>query len=256
MPEISAEDGFDDFSVDNYMDGILKMAKTKWQTFVHENFHIFWSEIFVDLDDPKEIETPVEIKVEKEAKKSKENERPKRKNKPKQMKEKSFRCEHCQENLSSISKLRRHQKLQHPEFTFDCRHYNCAETFATAELLDDHQIKHSKVPCPRCGKMILSKGIAKHIRQVHEVDQRVICDLCGKVSSNIHMHKYHVRSDHEVHERLVRTLEFNKIPFLCVCVFLRCVCIALQIYFSVSHFHSSDWLAYYSNAIFVKNGMW
>lgn len=95
--------------------------------------------------------------------------------------------------------------------------------------------------------MILSKGIAKHIRQVHEVDQRVICHLCGKVkfgfrrgffefaglsnknqreiaffryfsvrkylndiqicstnkvSSNIHMHKYHVRSDHEVHERL------------------------------------------------------
>lgn len=79
---------------------------------------------------------------------------------------------------------------------------------------------------PRCGKKILSKGIAKHIRQVHEVDQRIICgkesifytpitlftsnpsalfpikktvlhnrytwikDLCGKVSSNIHMHKY------------------------------------------------------------------
>lgn len=29
MPEISAEDGFDDFSVDNYMDGIMKMTKAK-----------------------------------------------------------------------------------------------------------------------------------------------------------------------------------------------------------------------------------
>lgn len=163
------------------------------------------------MDNPKGI-GPSEIKVEKiVTKKSKEN-GPKRKNpKPNVMqrhkiKDKSFRCEHCEEILSSISKLRRHHKIQHPEFSFSCHHYSCAESFATAQLLEEHQIKHSKVPCPRCGKMILSKGIAKHIRQVHEVDQRVICDLCGKVSSNIHMHKYHVRSDHEVHERLVRIL--------------------------------------------------
>lgn len=112
------------------------------------------------------------------------------------------RCDHCPENFASIGKLRRHQKAQHPEYSFSCRHYSCAETFATVDLLEEHQIKHSKVPCPRCGKMIMSKGIAKHIRQVHEQSQSLICEMCGKVSSNIHMHKYHVRSDHEVHERL------------------------------------------------------
>lgn len=114
----------------------------------------------------------------------------------------SYKCEHCLEEFLTINKVRRHQKQQHPEFSFRCDQYHCMETFATADLLDQHKAKHDKVPCPQCGKLIQSRGMAKHIRQIHEIDQRVVCDLCGKVSSSIHMHKYHVRSDHEVHERL------------------------------------------------------
>lgn len=102
----------------------------------------------------------------------------------------------------TISKLKKHLKEKHTEFSFRCEYYNCVETFATADLLDKHKEKHVKVPCPQCNKMIQSKGMKKHIRQIHEIDQRVVCDLCGKVSSSIFMHKYHVRSDHEVHERL------------------------------------------------------
>lgn len=100
--------------------------------------------------------------------------------------------------------MRKHQKHQHAEFSFRCPHYHCMETFAVADHLEKHKVAcpHAKIPCSQCGKLIQSKGMAKHIRQIHEIDQKVICDLCGKVSSSIHMHKYHVRADHEVHERL------------------------------------------------------
>lgn len=108
-----------------------------------------------------------------------------------------------QSTITSVRQLRRYKKDKHSdEFTFKCQQNNCEQTFTTAELLTKHKSKHVKIPCTQCGKMILSKGMQKHVRQIHGDDQKVVCDLCGKVSNSIQMHKYHVRSDHEVHERL------------------------------------------------------
>lgn len=112
------------------------------------------------------------------------------------------RCDHCEATFYTLSKLRKHLKVKHPEFSFRCNDSHCVETFATADLLEKHKEKHVKLPCSQCGKMIQSRYMKKHIRTIHEIDQRVVCDLCGRVSSSIFMHKYHVRSDHEVHERL------------------------------------------------------
>lgn len=102
-----------------------------------------------------------------------------------------------------MRQLRRHQKEKHSEdFVFKCEHYNCGQTFSSNETLKKHQFKHVKIPCTQCGKLIQTKGMQKHIRQIHGSDEKIVCDLCGKVSNSIQMHKYHVRSEHEVHERL------------------------------------------------------
>ncbi|XP_031629858.1 zinc finger protein 729-like isoform X2 [Contarinia nasturtii] len=157
-----------------------------------------------DDDDNNELNMP-EIKEEID-KPTKTNNAPrtakkKQKNKQKPIKCKP-KCEHCEQTFMSGRKLRKHLIEQHSEFQLRCHHSDCEETFTTAEELEKHKERHVKVPCPRCGRMIQANNLKKHIRHTHEIDQRVVCDLCGRVSSTIVMHKYHVRSDHEVHERL------------------------------------------------------
>lgn len=115
-----------------------------------------------------------------------------------------YRCDHCEQSFLTIYRVRKHLKTQHPELAFRCSRGKCVETFATIELLEKHRERYAKIPCFTCGKMIKSNGMKRHIQSVHEKtrDQGVVCDLCGRVSSSIFMHKYHVRSEHEVHGRL------------------------------------------------------
>lgn len=113
------------------------------------------------------------------------------------------RCDHCLDCFKSVRDLRRHQNEKHAEeFTFKCEHHQCGQIFRSADQLKKHETNHVKIPCSQCGKLIQTKGMFKHVRQVHGIDEKIVCDLCGKVSNSIAMHKYHVRSDHEVHQRL------------------------------------------------------
>lgn len=97
-------------------------------------------------------------------------------------------------------------KLNHPEFTFTCFHRDCIASFTTAEDLTKHKEIHGKMPCPTCGKLLKSGRMAKHIQFIHneprEKDTRVVCDLCGKVSTTRYTHRYHIKTVHEVHVRL------------------------------------------------------
>lgn len=77
------------------------------------------------------------------------------------------------------------------------------DSFETVEQLNQHVIEnHSREECPHCNKMIGTTYMTQHIKLRHDIDQRVVCDLCGKVSSSNHMHKYHFRIEHDVQQKL------------------------------------------------------
>lgn len=86
---------------------------------------------------------------------------------------------------------------------FRCQHVNCVDSFETQALLDDHfSTSHTRKECPHCKKLILVSYIEQHIKDRHDTDKRVVCDLCGKVSSNAYMHASHYQVMHVVHEKL------------------------------------------------------
>lgn len=88
LPESSAEDGFDDISVDNYTDGISPM-KITWNFCTIACFMKIRIKIFADFVDQKEINPP-EVKIEGSIAKSSKENGSKRKNKSKPIKDKSF----------------------------------------------------------------------------------------------------------------------------------------------------------------------
>lgn len=99
--------------------------------------------------------------------------------------------------------MENHQKRAHSAYPFKCNRYSCLNSFATAEQLEEHRLKyHAKIECNQCGKLVQERTMKKHIREMHESDQRIVCDLCGKVLPNKYSYKSHVQTDHEVHARL------------------------------------------------------
>lgn len=103
----------------------------------------------------------------------------------------------------TFHRLDRHIKEIHDIKAFKCPYLGCVDSFDTQELLDNHFTQnHTRTECPHCKKMILVSYIAKHIKDRHDVDNRVVCDMCGKVSVNYHMHAQHYRAAHIVSEKL------------------------------------------------------
>lgn len=101
------------------------------------------------------------------------------------------------------SRLERHIKEIHDVKEFKCSYLGCVESFTTQKMLDDHfATNHTRTECPHCKKMILVSYLAQHIKKRHDVDTRVICDICGKVSVNTHMHIQHYQAAHVVSEKL------------------------------------------------------
>lgn len=106
-------------------------------------------------------------------------------------------------NFLTFNSLDRHIKQMHNVKTFKCQHPNCVESFDAQEMLDDHfSASHTRTECPHCKKLILVSYIAKHIKERHDVDKNVICDICGKVSPNAYMHASHHQVMHEVQEKV------------------------------------------------------
>lgn len=117
--------------------------------------------------------------------------------------QKQTRCETCKMHFLSFQRLERHVKQTHDAKEFKCRDLTCVDSFETQQLLDAHiATKHKRVECPICKKSFVENGLAAHIRKRHEKSQSVCCELCGKVSSDKQMHKYHCDSVHKVVQRL------------------------------------------------------
>lgn len=103
-----------------------------------------------------------------------------------------FRCEEC--NISFLTKVRlyRHLKESHMKLPFECPEKFCVESFETEETLNVHVKEfHERTECPICKSSVQSDYLKDHIKLLHDESQRVICDLCGKVSKNMRIHKEH-----------------------------------------------------------------
>lgn len=104
----------------------------------------------------------------------------------------------------SFSRLDRHIKQMHDIKKFKCQHLNCVDSFDTQKMLDDHTASnHTRTECPRCMKLILVSYMEQHIKERHVTDNRVMCDVCGKVSVNNQMHAQHHRAAHVISEKLM-----------------------------------------------------
>lgn len=94
-------------------------------------------------------------------------------------------------------------KELHLQLEFKCNELKCVQSFATKAELDQHMIQfHTRVPCPDCNKLIASFYLNEHKKLNHDETQRVVCDLCGRVSSNMPMHKVHFQCAHMNQEKL------------------------------------------------------
>lgn len=80
---------------------------------------------------------------------------------------------------------------------FVCEEHRCVESFPTKEKLDEHKKhEHTRKTCPHCDKLVPDLNLAFHIKRYHDEDEWIICDLCGKVSTNKHMYKKHYEKEH------------------------------------------------------------
>lgn len=86
---------------------------------------------------------------------------------------------------------------------FGCKTKNCFNSFATQETLDAHiRDNHKPVECPICKKTMTSHWLRAHIRTLHESNEKIVCDVCGRVSANKPLHDCHYRNMHMTFERV------------------------------------------------------
>lgn len=110
-----------------------------------------------------------------------------------------FRCDICKTHFLSFTNLYRHIMKTHNVKEFKCKSRACVESFETKQLLDEHfQADHIHVQCSHCKAKVLQRYLAEHIQMRHKNENNVICETCGKVSLNKHMHLVHVKMNHDV----------------------------------------------------------
>lgn len=106
-------------------------------------------------------------------------------------------------NYPSPSRLYRHAKQMHDAKEFKCQYKKCVESFDTKAKLDNHFAQsHTRNECPHCKKMILVSYMAQHMKDRHDENHRVICDICGKVSTSVYAHSSHYQTLHVVQEKI------------------------------------------------------
>lgn len=108
---------------------------------------------------------------------------------------KYFRCGECNERFMTESRLYLHIKRDHSENKFKCT--SCVETFSSQELLDQHvSQEHVKEQCPYCDKSMLRASLAFHIKNIHEQQFQIVCEICGKLSNRKEAHRLHYEYEH------------------------------------------------------------
>lgn len=89
-------------------------------------------------------------------------------------------------------------KTEHNALEYRCLDSKCYESFETKLELDEHMNKcHERVYCPQCNKSISRLYLPKHMHLFHNESKRVICHLCGRISSNPQAHKLHYEITHQ-----------------------------------------------------------
>ena len=112
--------------------------------------------------------------------------------------EKSLNCEDCGKKFTLPNTLKKHRLNYHTQFPKICD--DCGQFCATKEEFKKHLasahgngIQENKVPCEICGKMVKNKYILKqHVKLVHEKKGgEYPCDQCGKVMKSKASLEYH-----------------------------------------------------------------
>lgn len=96
----------------------------------------------------------------------------------------------------------RHIKNEHISLQFKCPEAKCVESYGNQLDLDEHiKTNHTRVPCPQCDKLISQHYLMYHLKEIHDEQKRVVCDLCGNISNNARKHETHFRMAHTVPEK-------------------------------------------------------
>ncbi|XP_050074558.1 zinc finger protein 62 homolog [Anopheles maculipalpis] len=110
--------------------------------------------------------------------------------------EKNVTCDQCQKSFTRYT-IEDHRRSVHMA-RFVCEH--CPKTFKIRFRLHKHMQEHDKslristsVPCPTCGQVMGDKYILRqHIKHMHNEQQAVDCETCGKTFKNYRNLKIHL----------------------------------------------------------------
>ena len=115
---------------------------------------------------------------------------------------KQFKCDQCDYETAWKTAMKDHILSQHPakdaevlqcdqcSFTTNVRH------FMRRHVLRIH-ISNKPLPCDICGKMITTKGLSKHMREIHgKSGNEIQCDKCEYKSNTERNLKRHIRNIH------------------------------------------------------------
>lgn len=114
-----------------------------------------------------------------------------------------YHCKECNITLRNKHRLECHNQSVHGiKRKFGCQ--ICAKNFSKKWALDQHLMIHEPkdkrpIKCKYCDSRFNTRVAQKrHIGRIHEVEQREVCDICGKVyscRSSLYEHKrYHTQN--------------------------------------------------------------
>ncbi|KAL5288498.1 hypothetical protein ACFFRR_008993 [Megaselia abdita] len=88
-------------------------------------------------------------------------------------------CSTCSEVLKSVTALRHHMIIKHPESKIKCNEEGCDKEFHLQFDFDKHMDSHRKRICPICGKELANKKqLVRHL-ECHS-ETTFVCTICGK----------------------------------------------------------------------------
>ena len=147
--------------------------------------------------------------------------------------QKKYKCLYCAKSFRDISNKNRHQRVVHGGLKkYDCE--ICGEAFSFRWLLEGHKKEHhgvgekkhcvcgkhfsyssnfyahqrvcttlhpdkeKNIKCDTCGKKYKNKEyLKKHIKFVHNMNQKLVCELCGSCFTRPWSLTRHVNRKHK-----------------------------------------------------------
>ena len=107
-----------------------------------------------------------------------------------------YKCIVCQRCFMTSAKLRLHIRRAHLNQSNDFECTVCRKKFPSQRLFALHEKRHITLQCPHCNKIITAANYDKHIKFAHTTSEKVMCDICGKVSCDRKAYKLHYLVEH------------------------------------------------------------